>query len=185
MPPAARARGRPRTHQRSAAKGRASWIQASGEAHDSQDGPLAPAESPTPRRTKATPRTARAIPRAERALEVSWAATAEIPANASAQQPTPSPSAAEPATGRPVNGSTRHSSTASATVGTAAVARAAARAACRPTTVEPISSSRPASSSVLVCLITTKIAIRAAKMPAQTPYRQVVSDPMEEPSSRP
>ena len=65
------------------------------------------------------------------------------------------------------------------------MASAATRAACRPTTAEPTSSSRPASSSDLVCLITTKIAISAAKMPAQIPYRQVVSDPREAPYIRP
>ena len=67
----------------------------------------------------------------------------------------------------------------------AAVASPATRAACRPTTVEPTSSSRPASSSDLVCLITTKIASSAAKMPAQMPYRQVVSDPRDDPFTLP
>ena len=62
---------------------------------------------------------------------------------------------------------------------------AATRGACRPTAAEPTSSSRPASSSALVCLITTKIATSAAKRPAQTPYRQVVMDPSEVPSTLP
>ena len=185
VPPAATASGRASTHQRSAANGRANWIQASGEAHDSQEGPAAPAESPTPRSTKATPSTPSAIPRAVRALEVSWAATAVIPVKASPQQPMPSASAAEPAAGRPTSGSATHSRTETARRAAAAVASPATRAACRPTTAEPTSSSRPASSSDLVCLITTKMAISAAKMPAQIPYRQVVSDPREEPSSLP
>ena len=72
-----------------------------------------------------------------------------------------------------------------ATLGAAAVSSPAARAASRPTTVEPTSSRRPASSSVLVCLTTTKIAASAAKMPAHIPYRQVVREPRESPSSRP
>ena len=58
-------------------------------------------------------------------------------------------------------------------------------AACRPTTAEPTSSRRPASSSPLVCLITMKIVISAPKMAAQTPYRQAVSAPIEDPFSRP
>jgi hypothetical protein len=185
VPAAVTASGRTSTHQRGAANGRASWIQASGEAQDSQDGPLAPAESPTPRSTKATPSTASAIPRAARALAVSWAATAAIAVKASPQQPMPSASAAAPAAGRPTSGSTAQSSAVTARTPAAAVTSPATSAACRPTTVEPTSSSRPASSSDLVCLITTKMASRAAKMPAQTPYRQAVSEPREEPSSLP
>ncbi len=96
-----------------------------------------------------------------------------------------SASRAEPAAGRPVSGSTAHSRTETAPAPAAAVASAATRAACRPTAAEPASSSRPASSSDRVCLITTKIAISAANRPAQTPYRQVVMDPREVPSSRP
>ncbi len=181
VPPAATASGRASTHQSRAANGWVNWIQPSGESHDSQDGPPAPAASPTPRSTKATPSVPSAIPRAVRLLEVSWAATAAIPVKASAQQPMARPSRAEPATGRPVNGSRTHSRTVTPTLAPAAVARAAARAACRPTSAEPTSSSRPASSSDRVCLITTKITISAAKMPAQIPYRQVVSDPREFP----
>ena len=185
MPAAATASGNSSTHQRGAANGRASWIQASGEAQDSQDGPLAPAESPTPRSTKATPSTASAIPRAVRALAVSWAATAVIPVKASPQQPMPSASATEPAAGRPTSGRATQSSTEVARTPVAAVTNPATRAACRPTTAEPTSSSRPASSSDLVCLITTKMASSATKTPAQTPYRQAVSEPREEPSSLP
>ena len=146
MPAAATASGRPSTHQRSAANGRANWIHASGEAHDSQEAPAAPvcgAESPTPRSTKATPSTPRAIPRAVRALEVSWAATAVIPVKASPQQPMPDASRTEPPAGSPTSGSAMLSSTETAMTPEAAVASPATRAACRPTTVEPTSSSRP------------------------------------------
>ena len=77
------------------------------------------------------------------------------------------------------------SSTDIARLAATAVSRPAVSAACRPTAAEPTSSSRPASSSALVCLITMKIVISAAKMAAQIPYRQVVSAPSEDPSSRP
>ena len=181
MPAAATASGRLSTHQSRAANGWVNWIQPSGDSHDSQDGPLAPTASPTPRSTKATPRAPSAIPRAVRALEVSWAATAAIPVKASPQQPMASASRAEPATGRPVSGSSTHSRTITPALAVAEVASAAASAAWRPTAAEPTSSSRPASSSDRVCLITTKIAASAAKMPAHIPYRQVVSDPRESP----
>ena len=77
------------------------------------------------------------------------------------------------------------SRTDTATLAAAAVTIPAVRAACRPTAADPTSSSLPASSSVLVCLITMKMAISAAKMPAHIPYRQAVSDPSEEPSILP
>jgi hypothetical protein len=97
----------------------------------------------------------------------------------------PRASAAEPAAGNPTSGSVMHSNRAAVTFTATAVSSAATRAAFRPTASDPTSSRRPASSSVLVCRITTKIAISAAKMPAQIPYRQVVSEPIDEPSSRP
>ena len=58
-------------------------------------------------------------------------------------------------------------------------------AACRPTTAEPTSSRRPASSSARVCLITRKIVISAPNKAAQTPIRQKVSAPIEDPLSWP
>jgi hypothetical protein len=67
----------------------------------------------------------------------------------------------------------------------AAVSKPAVSAACRPTTAEPMSSWRPASSSALVCLITMKIVISAPKIAAQVPYRQAVSAPVEDPYRRP
>ena len=58
-------------------------------------------------------------------------------------------------------------------------------AACRPTTAEPTSSRRPASSSALVCRTTMKIVISAPNRAAQTPIRQEVSAPTEDPFSWP
>ena len=66
-----------------------------------------------------------------------------------------------------------------------AVAKPAVSAACRPTTAEPTSSRRPASSSARVCLITRKVVISAPNKAAQTPIRQKVSAPIEDPLSWP
>ncbi len=62
---------------------------------------------------------------------------------------------------------------------------AAVSAAFRPTTAEPTSSSRPLSSSALVCLITMKMLISPAPSAANPPYRQAVSEPSELPYNGP
>ena len=134
---------------------------------------------------KAAPSTPKAIPRAPRAPAASWAATAAIPVNASPFAPTASANATEPDTGSPRADSTTDSSAATATLAVTAVSRPAVSAACRPTTAEPTSSRRPASSSPLVCLITMKTVISAQNRAAQTPIRQAVSAPTEDPFSCP
>ncbi len=93
--------------------------------------------------------------------------------------------ATEPATGSPSTISTMTSSTVSTTLAATATSRPAVSAASRPTAAEPTSSSRPASSSALVCLTTRKMLISAAKMAAHTPYRQALTAPRESPHSRP
>ena len=133
----------------------------------------------------ATPSTPKQIPRAPRAPEASWAATAAIPVNASPLAPMASASATEPETGSPEAGSATLSRTDIATLAVTAGSRPAVSAACRPTTAEPTSSRRPASSSPRVCLITMKIVISAPKMAAHIPYRQAVRAPIEDPFSRP
>ena len=54
-----------------------------------------------------------------------------------------------------------------------------------PTAVEPISSSRPDSSSALVCRITMKMLIRPAASAEIAPYLYTVSAPTELPYSGP
>ena len=134
---------------------------------------------------KAAPSTPKAIPRAPRAPAASWAATAAIPVKASPFAPMASANTSELETGSPRADSTTNSSAATATLAVTAVSRPAVSAACRPTTAEPTSSRRPASSSPLVCLITMKTVIRAQKRAAQTPIRQAVSAPTEDPFSCP
>ena len=151
----------------------------------SHPGPPAPAESPTALARNAAPSTPKARPRAARAPDVSCAVTAAMPANASPQVPIASDSATDPAAGSPSSGSTTHSTAAITTLARAATPIADASGACRPTRAEPISSSRPASSSALLCLMTMKTLIRAANSPPQTPYRQAASAPAEVPFSRP
>ena len=126
-----------------------------------------------------------AMPRAARALAASCAASAAMAAKASPQVVMTSANATEPATGRPSTTSTTASSTASTTLAASATSRPAVSAASRPTAAEPTSSSRPASSSALVCLTTRKILISAAKMAAHTPYRQALTAPRESPHRRP
>ncbi len=105
--------------------------------------------------------------------------------NASPLAPIASASPSDPETGSPENGSARHSRTDIARLAVTAVSGPAVSAACRPTAWAPTSSRRPASSSPLVCLITMKIVISAPKMAAQTPYRQTVRAPIEDPYRRP
>jgi hypothetical protein len=125
------------------------------------------------------------MPRAARAPGVSCAASAATAVKARLQIVMASAKATEPATGRPTTTSTMTSSTASSTLAASATSRAAVSAAIRPTAAEPTSSSRPASSSALVCLITRKMLISAAKMAAHTPYRQALTAPRESPQNRP
>ena len=64
-------------------------------------------------------------------------------------------------------------------------ASAAARAAYRPTTVAPTSSSRPASSSARVCRITAKMPSSAAPTATNSPAFQMISEPSESPYTGP
>src|SRR6185437_3420446 len=173
------------THQRSPANGRSVSVQPSGSTQVSQDGPLAPAASPTARARNATPSTPIARPRAARALAVSWAATTLTPVNASPQVPIASASATDPAAGSPSAGSTTQSSPARTALARTATAIADVSGACRPTWADRTSSRRPASSSPLVCRTTRKTDISAANSAPHTPYRQAVSAPTESPFSRP
>ena len=125
------------------------------------------------------------MPRAARAPEASCAASAATAAKASPQVVMASAKATEPAAGSPTRISTMTSRIVSTTLAATATSRPAVSAASRPTAAEPISSSRPASSSALVCLTTRKMLISAAKMAAHTPYRQALTAPRESPQNRP
>src|SRR5258708_3322523 len=76
--------------------------------------------------------------------------------------PTASPMAAEPLAGNPMAACPAKISRASTQLASAASSTPTAGAAFRPTAVEPTRSSRPVSSSALVCMITMKMLIRAA-----------------------
>ncbi|HZC42494.1 MAG TPA: hypothetical protein VE343_17575 [Streptosporangiaceae bacterium] len=125
------------------------------------------------------------MPRAPRAPRTNCAASAVTNANARLQVVIARANATEPAAGSPSRISAAASAAASTPLAAEATARPAVSGACLPTAAEPTSSSRPASSSALVCLTTRKMLISEAKMAAHTPYRQALTAPSEVPSMRP
>ncbi len=150
------------THQRSPPKGRSSSAQPIGDSQVSQLRWWLPPESPTPRRKKTTAIAVIAIERAPRAVPLICAAIAATAANTSPQPASARPNANPPASGSPLAASTAAVSTRTTALATAATVSATASGACRPTTVEPMSSRRPVSSSPRVCLTTRKMLIRPA-----------------------
>jgi hypothetical protein len=161
-PRSRRADGKARTSQRSAANGRVSSAQPTGESHVSQDSPCRPPESPIARSRNVTPSTEIASPLAPRAVPLTCAAIAASPAKTRPQPASASPKATAPPAGSPLKVSTATASTATMRFAIAAMPAATDSAAFRPTTAEPTSSSRPVSSSALVCRTTRKMLIRPA-----------------------
>src|SRR5664279_2282638 len=147
------------THHRSPAYLPTCLPQPIGESHDQIAGSSRPPTvSPTARKAYATPSTAIADPVAERADTVSWAVTPAIAAKARPVAAQDIPNESEPAAGSPAAIWARAISTPSVSIVPNATSRAADNAARRPTTVDPTSSSRPFSSSALVCRPTSMIA---------------------------
>jgi len=121
------------------------------------------------------------MPRAVRALSVSCAHTAATAANIQPVSATAAPSASDPAAGSPNSTCTTAIKRPISTQAPNVSATLAAVAAYRPTTVAPSSSSRPASSSPRVCLITAKMASSAAATAQNRPAFQMISEPSEFP----
>ena len=156
------AAGSASTHHRSAANGRISSAQPIGDSHVSQPRLWLPPESPTARRKKTTPSTAIDRPRAPLAVPLTCAATAATAAKTRPQPTSPSPNARAPVSGRPLTVRTATASASTTALAADAMATATASEACRPTAVDPMSSSRPVSSSARVCRTTRKMLIRPA-----------------------
>ena len=153
------------------------------DSHDTEPSPIAEM-SPASRSTQATPSTRMAKPRALRALSVSCAVTAATPAKNHPASVNSAPKRTDPPPGAPDETIVQATIRPSTRLAPSVVISAAASCADRPTTVAPISSARPCSSSVRVCLIT----VSAANRPITTgmdPARQTTSSSTLFPGSWP